>query len=83
MSEQLDNLTREVAETKAAVGRVTARLGELAQELRDAKEDPAKIEALAGELDGLQATIDGAIAATMPPAGDPPAPAPEGGAATE
>lgn len=76
MSEQLSRLTREVAETKEAVGRITARLGELAQEIRDGKDDPAKLDALADELDGLQKSVDSAIAATQP-APEPPAdPAP-------
>lgn len=76
MSEQLSRLTREVAETKEAVGRITARLGELAQEIRDGKDDPAKLDALADELDGMQKSVDSAIAATQP-APEPPAdPAP-------
>ncbi len=76
MSEQLSRLTREVAETKEAVGRITARLGELAQEIRDGKDDPAKLDALADELDGMQKIVDSAIAATQP-APEPPAdPAP-------
>lgn len=80
MSEQLSRLTREVAETKEAVGRITARLGELAQEIRDGKDDPAKLDALADELDGMQKSVDSAIAATQPapePPAEPPAdPAP-------
>lgn len=76
MSEQLSRLTREVAETKEAIGRITTRLGELAQEIRDGKDDPAKLDALADELDGMQKSVDSAIAATQP-APEPPAdPAP-------
>lgn len=72
MSAQLERLTREVAETKEAVGRITARLGELAQEIRDSKDDPAKLDALADELDGMQKSVDEAIASTQPAGEAPP-----------
>ena len=72
MSTQLERLTREVGETKEAVGRITARLGELAQEIRDSKDDPAKLDALADELDGMQQSIDASIASTQPAEEAPP-----------
>lgn len=71
MSEQLDRLTREVQETKDAVAAAAARIGELAQAVRDAKEEPAKLDALAGELDVMQGTLAAAVAGSEDAPADP------------
>lgn len=71
MSAQLDRLTREVSETKDAVNVAATRIGELAQLIRDAAGEPAALDALADELDGLQATLAAAVAGSQPPVEPP------------
>lgn len=66
MSQQLDNLTREVEETKTAVDSVLALVTGLADQIRELKEDPEALEALAAELDAKQAAIADAVAANTP-----------------
>jgi uncharacterized protein YoxC len=69
MTAALDKLTQEVEETKTAVDSAITLIGGLAQQIRDLKDDPAKLEALANELDAKQKAIADAVAAnTEPPA---------------
>lgn len=77
MSAELDNLTKEVAETKASMAAligVVQTQSTLIQQLRDAATDPAAITALSGELDAAQAEAQAAIdAANALIGGEPPA----------
>ena len=75
MSVQLDRLTAEVAETRTAVNSVITLVAGLAQQIRDLKEDPAALEALANELDAAQAEIAAAVTENTP--AEPPAEPPE------
>ena len=72
MTAQLDTLTREVAETKTVVDSAIELLNGLAQMIRDLKDDPAKLEALAADLDSHQRDLANAVAANTP--GQPPTP---------
>lgn len=57
MSAALDRLTKEVAETKDATQSAIKLIDGLADQIRSLKDDPAKLEALADELDAQQAEI--------------------------
>lgn len=75
MSVELDRLTAEVAETSTAVDSIITLVDGLAQQIRDAAADPAKLMALADELDAKQAAIAAAVAANTPaPPPEEPAP---------
>lgn len=63
MSAQLDRLTAEVAEAKSVSESAVALLGGLAQQIRDMKEDPAALAALADELDASTNALGEAVAA--------------------
>lgn len=67
MSAALDRLTTEVSETSTAVDSVLALVEGLAQQIRDAAEDPVKLNALADELDAKQQAIAAAVAANTTP----------------
>jgi|SRR6478752_3086301 len=76
MSAQLDRLIRETQETQTAVDSVLALVDGLAQQLRDAADDPQKINDLADQLDTLQTKIANAVVANTPaenPPEEPPA----------
>jgi hypothetical protein len=73
VTEALDNLRKEVEEAKVVMATATAVLTEqsgvisnLAQQIRDLKDDPAEIERLAGELDSAANALSGAIPAPAP-----------------
>ena len=66
MSAALDRLTQEVAETKTAVESAITLIDGLADQIRDLKDDPAALEALADELDAQQAAIAAAVTANTP-----------------
>jgi|SRR6478736_7853174 len=72
MSAQLDRLIRETQETQDAVDSVLTLVDGLAQQLRDAADDPQKINDLADTLDQLQTRIANAVVANTP-AENPPA----------
>lgn len=61
MSQELDRLTTEVEETKTAVDSVLALVTGLADQIRALKDDPAKLAALADELDAKQQAIAAAV----------------------
>lgn len=78
MSEALERLKREVAESKTATASAVALIGGLAAQLRDIADDEDAINALADSLDEQQAEIAGAVVAGTPSAEEPaPAPAEE------
>jgi uncharacterized protein YoxC len=66
MSAALDRLTEEVNQTSTAVDSVLALVGGLADQIRALQDDPAKLAALADELDAKQAAIADAVAANTP-----------------
>lgn len=72
MSASLDRLTREVGEMKEQVNSAAEKFGKLAEQIRQLKDDPAKLEALADDLDAQQATLKSAGDAASPP-DEPPA----------
>lgn len=67
MSAALDRLTTEVSETRGAVNSAVTLIQGLAQQIRDLKEDPVALEALANDLDQQQTEIAAAVAANTPP----------------
>jgi ABC-type transporter Mla subunit MlaD len=66
MSAALDRLTNEVAETKTAVDSVLTLVDGLADQIRALKDDPAKLAALADELDANQADIAAKVLQNTP-----------------
>lgn len=72
MSVAVDNLTREVQESRGVIDSAVALITGLADQIRDLKDDPAALEALAADLDAQQQTLAGAVAAQNPPAPTPP-----------
>lgn len=73
MAGELDKLAREVAETGTVIDSTVVLLGNLAQQIRDLKTEPAKLEALASELDAKTARLAAAVAENTE-AGTPPRP---------
>ena len=73
MSAQLDKLTTEVSETKTVVASAVTLIEGLAQQIRDLKDDPVALEALATELDATTNALAAAVAANTPPVEPPPA----------
>lgn len=72
MSAQLDKLTTEVAETKTVAASAVTLIEGLAQQIRDLKDDPIALEALAAELDSTTNALAAAVAANTPPVVEPP-----------
>ncbi len=68
MSAAVDRMRDEVAEIKTVVGSAKALLESISQQLRDLKDDPAAIEALADDLDAARAELASAVADNTPPA---------------
>lgn len=62
----LDDLTKEVEETTSVVESAIKLIGDMAQRIRDAGTDPAKLNALAASLDANQQKLAEAIAANTP-----------------
>ena len=69
MSEQLDRLTTEVAENSDVIGSAVTLLGNLSQQIRDLKDDPAALDALADDLDAQSNALAAAVAANTPQEG--------------
>ena len=63
MSAALDKLTSEVTEMSTAVDSAVTLIGGLADQIRELRDDPAKLDALADELDRKQTAIAEAVAA--------------------
>lgn len=69
MSAELDRLTQSVANLRTVEQSSNALLRQLAQMIRDNANDPAKITALADDLDQQAADISAAITENTPAAG--------------
>lgn len=68
MSEELDRLSTEVAENGAVIDSAVALINGLAQQIRDLKDDPAALAALADSLDAKSNELANAVAANTPAA---------------
>ncbi len=75
MSVSLDRLTTEVNENTAVIDSAVTLINGLAQQIRDAVDDPAKLNALADELDAKSNALAAAVTANTPapPTTEPPA----------
>lgn len=62
----LTKLTTEVTRIKTVVPSIVALVNRMADEIRDHKDDPAEIEALALELKGAADDIAAAVVANTP-----------------
>lgn len=79
MATAMENLTREVSETKGVIASAKTLLSNLATRLRSNAGDPAAIQALADELDAEQTTLAQAITDnTVPEPAPGPTPDPGG-----
>lgn len=67
MSAAMDNIAREVAETKTVVESAIVLINGIADRIREAGVDAEKLEALSSELDGTAKTLADAVAANTPP----------------
>lgn len=66
MSQQLDDLKREVQESRQVTEGAITMIGGLADQIRELKEDPEALEELAAELDAQQTALAAAITANTP-----------------
>jgi len=66
MSQQLDDLTREVSESKTVTESAATLIAGLADQIRAAASDPAALAALATSLDTQSAALAAAVAANTP-----------------
>lgn len=71
MSAEFDNLTAEVHQNTDVTQSAIVAFNGLAQQLRDAANDPIKINALAAELDANSNALAAAVAANTPAAPAP------------
>lgn len=71
MATALENAKREVQETKTVWGSVKALLVSLAERLRSNAGNPAEVQAIADELDTMQAEMAAAVVANTVAAGAP------------
>ncbi len=76
MTPELARLKDEVAETKQITASAVTLLVGLSSQIRDLKDDPAALAALADDLDASNAELAAAIAANTPAAEPAPEPAP-------
>ena len=67
MSAALDKITAEVTETKGIIQSAVALIEGLAQQIRDMKDDPAALDALADSLDTDSKALADAVAANATP----------------
>lgn len=74
MAKEMDDLVREVAETRAGVDSAVTLIQGLRQQLADAGTDPAKLAELAASLDAAQTQLAQAVATPGPNPAPPPAP---------
>ncbi len=66
MSAALDKITAEVTETKGIIQSAVTLINGLAQQIRDLKDDPAALNALADSLDSDSKALADAVAANSP-----------------
>jgi|SRR6478752_7047332 len=66
VSKELDDLKREVAESKTVTQGAAALVASLADQIRDAKDDPEALEQLANELDANTKALADAVQANTP-----------------
>ena len=66
MSAALDKITAEVTETKGIIQSAVTLIEGLAQQIRDLKDDPAALDALADSLDTDSKALADAVAANSP-----------------
>jgi chromosome segregation ATPase len=66
MSAQLDRLTAEVSEIKTVADSAITLLNGLSAQIRALKDDPAKLEALANDLDAKGNELAAAVTANTP-----------------
>jgi TolA-binding protein len=71
MSQQFDHLRQEVAEMSGTVQSAVTLIRSLSSQIRDLKDDPAALEALAQELDASAGDLGAAVAENSP-AGESP-----------
>ena len=67
MSAELDRLTTEVAETKTVIDSAITLLSGLSAQIRALKDDPAKLAALADDLDAKQQELAAAVTVNTTP----------------
>lgn len=77
MTAALDRLTAEVAESRTATESAIALIAGLSDQIRELKDDPAALEALADDLDNQQSQIGAAVSNNGNSGGGEPAPEPE------
>lgn len=68
MSVAMDNITREVAETKTAIDSAIVLINGIADRIREAGVDAVKLEALSAELDAKANELGAAVVANTPTA---------------
>lgn len=66
MSAELDRLTTEVSEIKTVADSAITLLDGLAEQIRMLKDDPARLAALADELDGKATDLAAAVTRNTP-----------------
>lgn len=66
MSKQLEDLASKLTQQTDVIQGASQLMSSLSQQLRDAKDDPAKIAQLAADLDRNTAALAAAIAANTP-----------------
>jgi predicted Zn-dependent peptidase len=66
MSQELDDLKREVQESRSVTEGAAALISGLADQIRDAKDDPAALEELAQQLDAQTQQLASAVTANTP-----------------
>lgn len=72
MSTALTKITNEVTETKGIIQSAVTLIEGLAGQIRDLKDDPAALDALADSLDSDSSALAAAVAANTPAAPDAP-----------
>lgn len=83
MSAALDRIRAEVEESRAVSQSAIALLNGLSAQIRDLKDDPAALEALADALDADTNALAAAVTANTPAAEPPPAEEPPADGPTE
>lgn len=72
MTVALEKLQAEVAQTATVIDSAVNLISGLAQQIRELKDDPIKLDALADQLDAKSNALAAAVAANTPPVDTPP-----------